>query len=104
MTAYWLFPLAFVVLLPGCSPEGRAVGTAEKYEPVFRACKEETTAAKVAPGEHPCSLVVSAAVDIGLEANKDDEARWRPRFMKWLDQKGLTPYYVPKEKRPKAQP
>lgn len=93
----------FVVLMAGvgCSPEGRAKGTLEKYEPVFRSCKEQTTKEQMAPGEHPCSQVVSAAVEMGLASNNDDEARWRPVFSKWLDQKEFRAYYVPKEKREK---
>lgn len=93
--------LAFALFALGCTPTGKAKGTLEKYEPVFRSCKEETDRAKAEKGAHPCSLVASQAVDMGLEAAGVDEAIWRPVLLKWLDDKGFRAYYVPPEKREK---
>ncbi len=95
--------LALPMLTLGCSNEARAKATLEKYETVFRVCKEETEKAKIPPGEHRCSLVVSIAVDLGLAESGLEEPKRRPLLSAWLDAKGFGGLYLPPEKRPQEE-
>ncbi len=90
---------AFFVL--GCSPESKAKSTLEKYETVFRICKEETEKTSMQPGEHRCALVASMAVEMSLADTGLEQAKQKEMLDKWLDEKGYKAYYIPPEKRPK---
>lgn len=90
---------AFFVL--GCSPESKAKGTLEKYETVFRICKEETEKTSMKPGEHRCAVVSSMAVEMSLADTGLEPAKQKEMLDKWLDEKGYKAYYIPPEKRPK---
>lgn len=95
---------ALLLLAPlfglGCSEEARTKAILERYETVFRVCKDETAKAGKAPGEHPCSTVASGAVDAGLEDSKLDEAKKQEMLSAWLEKQGYTSHYLPPEKRP----
>jgi hypothetical protein len=95
--------LALPMLALGCSKEAKAKGTLEKYEAVFRVCKDETEKAKLSPGEHRCSLVASIAVDLGLEESGLEEPKRRELLTAWLDKKGFGAHYVPPSMRPKEE-
>ncbi|HVK67986.1 MAG TPA: hypothetical protein VM694_26180 [Polyangium sp.] len=95
--------LALPMLTLGCSKEAKAKGTLEKYETVFRVCKEETEKAKLSPGEHRCSLVASIAVDLGLEDAELEEPKRRALLSAWLEKKGFVAHYLPPEKRPQEE-
>ncbi|MRG94838.1 hypothetical protein [Polyangium spumosum] len=92
--------LAFPLLALGCSKEAKAKAALEKYEAVFRVCKEETEKAKQAPGEHPCSLMASVAVDLGLEESGLEEPKRGELLASWLEKKGFSTHYVPPSRRP----
>jgi len=95
--------LALPMLALGCSKEAKAKRTLEKYETVFRVCKEETEKAKLSPGEHRCSVVASLAVDLGLEESGLEEPKRRELLRAWLDKKGFGAHYLPPSMRPKEE-
>ncbi|MDC3980892.1 hypothetical protein [Polyangium jinanense] len=103
LRAFAALVLALPLVALGCSKEAKAKGTLEKYEAVFRVCKEETEKAKLSPGEHRCSLVASIAVDLGLEESGLEEPKRRELLSAWLEKKGFGAHYVPPEKRPKEE-
>ena len=88
------------VVVAGCSPEGKAKRAFERYEPVFRACKEQTEREKMRPGEHRCASIASAAVDLGLEQTELQEPKRSEMLKEWLEKKKFVEYYVPRDKRP----
>lgn len=85
--------------LLGCSPESKAKSTLEKYETVFRICKEETEKVKMKPGEHQCALVSSMALDMSLRDTGLDDAKTKTMRDEWLDKAGYKAFYIPAEKR-----
>lgn len=100
----FVFPHVFLALLlvviAGCSPEGKAKRALETYETVFRACKEQTEREKLQPGEHRCASIASAAVDLGLEQTQLQEPQRSEMLNSWLEKKKFVEYYVPRDKRP----
>ncbi|MDI1431956.1 hypothetical protein [Polyangium sorediatum] len=95
--------LALPMLALGCSKEAQAKVMLEKYEAVFRVCKEETEKAKLSPGEQRCSLVASIAVDLGLEESGLEEPKRRELLAAWLKEKGFVAHYLPHSMRPKEE-
>jgi hypothetical protein len=89
------------IFVLGCSPESKAKSTLEKYETVFRICKEETEKTSMQPGEHRCAVVSSMAVEMSLADTGLEQAKQKEMLDKWLDEKGYKAYYIPPEKRPK---
>ncbi|MEZ4296960.1 MAG: hypothetical protein R3B70_18490 [Polyangiaceae bacterium] len=95
-----LFSLALgAFALTGCSPESKAKSTLEKYETVFRICKEETEKVKMEPGKHQCALVSSMALDMSLRDTGLDDAKVATMREEWLTKSGYKAFYIPADQR-----